>query len=255
MVLTSVLETLFKRIFCTSALLWISLYVYKDRLPAPSYYDAEALQAPQQEATSESAFTTQVNGQHYTVTPKFSYRLDGVVVSLHDADQLDDIWHHGRWQDFLNLRDLCVVWGENVQSGVYLKIKFHNDSWTCWASWRDSETGEVFNMNALSNNHLLADQEPVKAALMKAEPGDHIRLSGLLVEYANSANGFHRGTSTTRGDTGNGACETIYLHEFTIVNKANRKLRRLYRLVKWLALGSGLGFLILLPIAPVRLSR
>jgi hypothetical protein len=107
----------------------------------------------------------------------------------------------------------------------------------------------------LSNNHLLADKETLKAALMDAEPGDHIRLRGLLAEYANPANGFNRGTSTTREDTGNGACETIYVNEFTIVNKANRKLRRLYTLVKWLALGSGIGFLLMLPIAPVRLTR
>jgi hypothetical protein len=254
-VLSSFLETLFKRVFWVSALLWVSLYVYKDRLPEPSFYDAEALQEPQQEPTDEAPFTAQVKGQNYTVTPKFSYRLDGVVVSLHDADQLDDIWHHGRWQDFLNLRDLCVVWGENVQSGVYRQVKFHNDSWTCWAAWQDSETGNAFKMNALSNNHLLADKALVKAALMEAEPGDHIRLNGSLAEYANPANGFYRGTSTTREDTGNGACETIYLNEFTIVNKANRKLRRLYTFVKWLAFGSGLGFLIMLPIAPVRLSH
>jgi len=95
----------------------------------------------------------------------------------------------------------------------------------------------------------------VKAALMAAEPGDHIRLSGLLAEYANPGNGFHRGTSIIREDTGDGACETIYVNEFTIVNKANRKLRRLFTLAKWLALGSGIGFLIMLPIAPFRIRR
>lgn len=253
--LSSFLETLFKRTFQLSALLLIGLYIYKDRMPEPSYYDFDALQEPLQAPTDETVFMTEVNGQTYTVTPKFSYQLDGVVVSLHDADQLNDIWHHGRWQDFLNLRDLCVIWGENVQSGVYHRIEFHNDTWTCWVSWPDSETGNEFKMNALSNNHLLADKNTVKAALMKAEPGDHIRLRGLLAEYANPANGFNRGTSTTREDTGNGACETIYVNEFTIVNKANRKLRRFYTLVKWLALGSGIGFLLMLPIAPVRLTR
>jgi hypothetical protein len=249
------LESLFKRIFWLSTFLLIGLYVYKDRLPEPSYYDSDALQEPLQEQTSETAFTTEVNGQNYTITPKYSYQLDGVVVSLHDADQLNDIWHHGRWQDFLNLRDLCVIWGENVQSGVYHRIKFHNDTWTCWASWADSQTGSEFKMNALSNNHLLADLDTVKTALLDAEPGDHIRLRGLLAEYANPANGFKRGTSITREDTGNGACETVYVKEFTIVNKANRKLRRLYAIVKWLAFGSGIGFLLMLPIAPVRISR
>lgn len=255
MMLSSLLETCFKRTFCVSMLLLAGLSLYKDRMPEPSYYDFDALQEPLQEATEETVFTTEVNGQNYQITPKFSYQLDGVVVSLHDADQISDIWHHGHWLDFLNLRDLCVIWGGNVRSGVYHRIKFHNDTWTCWASWPDSETGNAFKMNALSNNHLLADKDMVKAALLEAEPGDHIRLRGLLAEYANPANGFKRGTSTTREDTGDGACETVYVNEFMIVNKANRKLRRLYTLVKWLGLGSGIGFLIMLPIAPVRLYR
>ncbi|MGR8940925.1 MAG: hypothetical protein ACU83P_04970 [Gammaproteobacteria bacterium] len=255
MSLSSVLETLFRRTFWLSALALAWVYFYKDRLPEPSYYDFAALQEPLQEPISESLFTTRVNEQHYTITPKFAYQLDGVVVSLHDADQLNDIWHHKRWQDFLNLRDLCVIWGENVQSGVYHRMKFHNDTWTCWASWPDTETGNLFKMNALANNHLLADKEAVKNALMAAEPGDHIRLRGMLVEYANASNGFHRGTSTIREDTGNGACETIYLDEFAIVNKANRKLRRLYTLLKWLTVGSGVAFLIMLPIAPFRIRH
>lgn len=255
MVLSSVLETLFKRLFCFSALALAGLYAYKDRLPDPSYYDFSSLQEPLQEPTAEIPFTAEVNGQNYTITPKFSYRLDGVVVSLHDADQLNDIWHYKHWKDFLNLRDLCVIWGENVQSGVYHRIRFHNETWTCWATWPDTETGDLFKMNALSNNHLLADKDQVKIALMEAEPGDHIRLSGLLAEYANPGNGFSRGTSITREDTGNGACETIYVDEFTIINKANRKLRRLYTIVKWLAFVSGIGFLVMLPIAPVRISR
>jgi hypothetical protein len=49
---------------------------------------------------------------------------------------------------------------------------------------------------------------------MASEPGDHIRLKGVLAKYANKDSGFNRGTSITREDTGNGACETIYLNEF-----------------------------------------
>jgi hypothetical protein len=81
-----------------------------------------------------------------------------MVVSYHDADSFLDIWHHKRWLDFLNERDLCVIWGRNVESGVYKAMKFSNDSWTCWASWPDSATGQKFQMNAFSNNHILVDK-------------------------------------------------------------------------------------------------
>lgn len=252
MSLPSVFECLFKWLFLVSVLTMGMTYFYKDRLPEPSYYDPDPLEAPKQTPTSELAFATQVNEQEYTIDPKFSYELDGVVVSYHDADDFGDIWHHKRWKDFINLRDLCVIWGANVASGVYKNMTFHNDSWTCWASWPDAEVGALFKMNALSNNHLLTDNDAIKNALMAAEPGDHIRLKGVLAAYSNKANGFQRGTSIIREDTGNGACETIYLVEFKIIKKANRKSRRLYDLSKWLTVIAGIGFLVMFAITPVR---
>ena len=109
-------------------------------------------------------------------------------------------------------------------------------------------------MNALSNSHLLVDNDAVRSALLGSEPGDHIRFKGLLAEYANKANGFKRGTSTTREDTGNGACETVYLMEFEVIKKANPKLRKTYAFAKGLAGLSLLGFLAMFFVAPVRVN-
>lgn len=255
MATSSILEQLFKWLFLISALLTLTLYFKKDGLPEPQFYDLNALNEPVQTQINAEPFKTRVNGQEYTITPLFDYELFGVVVSYSDADAFSNIWHHKRWQDFLNLRDLCVIWGKNVGSGVYKQIKFHNDSWTCWASWQDYETGSLFKMNALSNNHLLTDNDRIKKALMSAEPGDHIRFKGVLAEYANKSNNFFRGTSTTREDNGNGACETIYLEEFEILKKANPGVRMLYRLCKWTAILSFFSFLVLFAIAPVRIRH
>jgi hypothetical protein len=253
MPITVVLESLFKWLFLLSALAMGVLYFYKDKLPEPKFYDLKYLEEPSQNPTEREEFKTQVEGHEYTVTPKYDYELYGVVVSYNNSDSFDDIWHHKRWQDFLNQRDLCVIWGRNVESGVYKRIKFNNDSWTCWAFWPDSETGQLFKMNALSNNHLLVDNETIKSALMASEPGDHIRFKGLLAEYANKANGFTRGTSTVREDTGNGACETVYLTEFEVVKKANARLRHLFAFTKGLATVSLFGFIAMFFVAPVRI--
>ena len=248
----TLLEKIFKSLFILSLLAAIGLYFVKDRLPPASFYDLADLGDPLQRPTREAEFTTRVNDQAYLIKPRFDYRLDGVVVSYHDADDFSDIWHHGDWKDFLNLRDLCVVWGSNVASEVYLDMEFHNDSWTCWAAWPNREVGERFSMTELSNNHLLIDDEELKARLMSAEPGDQVRLRGVLAEYRNPQNGFFRSTSTTRDDTGNGACETIYVTDFEIVRKANPGLRFYYALAKWSALVSLLGFAIFFIVAPYR---
>lgn len=227
-------------------------YLLKDERPEPDYYDLDQLKAPLQTATDAPPFTTEVNGQRYRIKPLFDYELEGVVVSYHDSDSFADIWHHGKWQDFINIRDLCVIWGKNVRSGVYQEMDFSNDSWTCWAYWPDAATRTRFSMSQLSNNHLLSDDDDIKEQLMAAGPGDHIRLRGMLAAYANQFNGFKRGTSTTRTDTGNGACETIFLQDFEIVNEANPGVRRLYSASKWLAVLSLLGFVVMFIVAPIR---
>ncbi len=158
----------------------IGTWFYKDKLPNPDFYDIAKLAAPRQTPTERPAFTTSVNGQQYTITPKFNYELDGVVVSYNNADGFGDIWHHKRWQDFLNLRDLCVIWGDNVGSGIYKKLQFSHDTWTCWVAWQDSETGAQFKGNQLSNNHLLAEDEHIKAVLSNRPAKPSTKLTPML---------------------------------------------------------------------------
>lgn len=235
-----------------SFLLLLLSLLYKDRLPDPQHFEIQRLIDPVQEPTFRSPFWIDAQGQRYRIRPLYDYTLEGVVVSFHDADAFGDIWHHDRWKDFLNVRDLCVIWGANVSSGVYLDMSFDNDSWTCWAYWPDAQTGARFHMTQLSNNHLLVDDDYLKQLLMSAETGDHIRISGQLASYENPANNFKRGSSTRRDDTGNGACETIYVEDFEIVSKANLRWRGVYTFSAW-TLGFFLAaFLILFFITPVR---
>jgi hypothetical protein len=253
--MTTFLARFFGFVFLVSLFVFIVTWWRRDELPQPDFYDAKALKAPRQVATERKPFRVEAGDQRYEIEPLFDYALDGVVVSYHDADSVADIWHHGAWQDYLNVRDLCVIWGDNVRSGVYQDMDFRNDSWTCWAYWPDMRIGARFRMDELSNNHLLADDPLVKKAMMSARPGDHIRFKGMLARYRNPANGFNRGTSTTRDDTGNGACETIYVTEFEVVSPANGGLRSLHTAAKWIAGLSLTAFLISFVAAPVRAIR
>ncbi len=246
------LQSVSKWIAIASVLLLVTTHFHKDKLPEPGFYQQERLVDPVQESTFRSPFWIETAGQRYRVTPLFDYTLEGVIVSYHDADAFSDIWHHDRWQDFINVRDLCVIWGDNVVGGVYQEMTFENDSWTCWAHWPDARTRSRFRTTQLSNNHLLVDNEFIESSLMSAEPGDHIRMRGQLVRYENPANGFQRGTSTRRDDTGNGACETLYLEAFSIVSKANAGLRTLRTVAMWCLTLSVLSFLALFFVNPIR---
>jgi len=128
------------------------------------------------------------------------------------------------------------MWGNNIRTGIYKNIDFHNDSWTCWARWFDSETNRLFSATQISNNHLLVDDIAIKNALKDARIGDQVQFSGYLAEYRNPANNFRRGTSTVRDDTGNGACETVYLTDFHLIKSANPRIRWLYSMAKWITI-------------------
>ena len=238
-----VYENICKLVLAVSLLVLAVTYHFKDKLPKPREYGAP-LTAPHQSPTLRSPFFITENNQQYTIKPKFDYELTGVVMTYSDAAGFTNIWHHRRWKDFINVRDLCVIWGDNVRTGVYKNMHFSSDSWTCWVSWNDRETGRIFQSNALSNNHLLTNNNAIKSQMVQAEKGDVVYIKGVLVDYSNQATGGSRKTSISRDDDGNGACETIYVDEFKILKKANTLWRHLFKLAKWTALASFMGCMI-----------
>jgi len=252
MPLLILLERLFKWLLLAS-LIGLGLgYWQRDTLPDPGFYAGDSEQAPRQTKTRRPPFTAHAGDQTYRITPLFDYELRGMVVSQHHSDDWKDIYHHQDWQDFLNIKDICVIWGDNISSAVYQDLEFDNTTWTCWVYWPDGTTRRRFKDDQLSNNHLLADRPAVQQAILQARPGDQVQLRGVLASYANPGNGFQRGSSTSRSDRGNGACETIYVDDFRIVRTANSGWRKLYALCLWLAPISALGFFGLMMITPVR---
>jgi hypothetical protein len=61
-------------------------------------------------------------------------------------------------------------------------------------------------------------------------------LRGYLAEYSHSNRDFHRGTSTHRTDTGNGACETIYVEDYQILKTGNPFWRMTHTFSKYVIL-------------------
>jgi len=245
------LEKLTKWLFLASLLGLLLSWWNRDNLPGPDFYSRSVADEPRQSKTDQPAFSARAGDQHYDIKPLYDYELDGVVVSMNHAGSWVDIYHED-WQDYLNLKDICVIWGENVKSAVYRDMDFENTAWTCWASWPNGQVRRRFSNEQLSNNHLLADRPQVQEAIMAARPGDQVRLRGYLAEYRNPRNGFQRGTSTSRTDRGNGACETVYVERFAVVREANAGWRSLFAITSWLTPLSLLAFIGLLAVAPVR---
>jgi hypothetical protein len=205
-------------------------FFLKDRLPS----EDEILDSLRSEPVQESSelpppFEVIRKGATYTVTPLFHYDLYGMVVSYHSSDSFTDLAHK-RWKDYLNVKDLCVIWGKNIDSGVYRKMKFSSRDFTCFYTYPDEETFRLFCESCLSNNHLLSDDPALIRSIMRVNRGDQIHLRGYLATYDQKQTGFHRGTSTNRDDRGNGACETVYVTDFSVLKRANPGWRALFKL-------------------------
>jgi hypothetical protein len=154
---------------------------------------------------------------------------------------------HRRARDHLNVADLCVIWGDTAFSEHLDEITFANGIFTCNVSTRSDVAWQAFDMRELSNNHLISDDPVVRRAIRKVGVGDQVRLRGWLASYG-ADGGPVRGTSTTRNDTGDGACETILVDDFEIVSRNGTP----WRWSLWASLATLIALLIAYFRAPHR---
>lgn len=239
-------KKILKIIFVVSLIVFACAYFQKDKLPEKEQILSELYQAPIQSKTFEEPFTIEKNGIVYEITPLFEYELYGLVVTEHSSGSWLD-YYREKWKDFINLKDLCVVWGENIESRVYQELTFKSGSYTCYIDFKSGVDRkgayEKFKNEALSNNHLLSENDELNQRILKAQRGDQVYLKGYLAKY--SHDDFSRGSSTTRSDSGNGACETIYLTDFEIIKEANVFWRLAYSVSGYLIITSAIFLVIM----------
>jgi len=182
------------------------------------------LEPIQTEPADKSLVQFTRDGYDYVLTPVFDYEISGLVVHTFDYS-----WLHFYKSDVTFPVDLCMIWGKNIISGAYQhpSLKFSQDSRWCQYRWR----GQLdFNGSELSNNHLLIDNDALKKLAKSLSAGDQVKIIGKLVNVEAKGVGkldtydpemFRMNTSTTRTDSGAGACEIIFVEDLIILKKGN----------------------------------
>jgi hypothetical protein len=197
--------------------LWLLVSFWnRNELPGSIDYVASIANEPRQTKTDRRSFETVWDDVGYRVDPEYDYDLVGMIVSFRHHDENSRM--HRLADDHLNMLDVCVVWGNNTSDAQLEKIDFWNGIFTCNVKTRDQAAWESFDMYQLSNNHLISDDDFIRDQVRKVKVGDQVRIQGVLASYESP--GGLRGTSTTRTDTGDGACETIYVDRFEILQPA-----------------------------------
>ncbi|WP_159017192.1 hypothetical protein [Cognatiluteimonas profundi] len=115
----------------------------------------------------------------------------------------------------LSPTDLALGWGRMRDDAVLSQLQISQSSrWYRYGWSGDPPLPPEEIARSSANMHLIPSDAESAAELHRVRDGSHIRIDGWLVE-ATSPDGYHWRSSTTREDTGAGACEVVYVCAIT----------------------------------------
>ena len=170
------------------------------QMPAP-----ERLGTPLQ-ATVGDAPVYDIRG--HRLRPLAGFALEARVLGRED-------YRFGREAE-LSPTDLALGWGRMADPVVYQRLDISQGG--RWYYYRWGADGppiplpEIIRSSA--NMHLVPANPAVAAAIERVRPDQTVRLRGWLIEVEDDA-GWRWRSSLSREDSGNGACELIYVCELS----------------------------------------
>ncbi len=144
----------------------------------------------------------------YQITPAAEFSLEARVLST-------EKYHMGREAD-LSPIDLALGWGPMSDSAVLNRLKISQGNRFYFYRWSDQPPippSDIVEHSA--NMHMIPADDEIKKRLGQVREGQVIALSGYLVR-AQSADGWHWNSSMTRSDSGDGACELVWVKSITV---------------------------------------
>ncbi len=252
------LVRVYRGLLVAAALAYAVGWWQRDRADGVETIHPAVLAAPQQTALEDSSpIDFSRDGYRYRLTPRFGYRIAGLIVSLRDYTFMSV-----RQSDEVFPMDLCLIWGDNVRRGLHRdpSVAFSQHGRFC--VYRSA--GARVLDQALSNNHVLLADPALETTLWQLAPGDQIRLTGKLVDVEATLIGsggtfdpraFRLASSTSRSDTGGGACEVIYVERIEVLRAASRWARTISEVAFWTLAGLLLLAVARFVLLPVRLRE
>jgi len=168
---------------------------------------------PYQEETDEEPFEIETRKGTVTLAPLADFEVSAVVAGA-ERYRLDG-------GAFLSPVDLALTWGELPEEPYKSQVSY--DQSARFYYWRvpTRELDLRYIQQHSSNMHMIPGSPNVRRALLAVDPGDEVRVSGLLV-YASMADGYNWKSSLSRTDSGPGACELVWVEELQIGEKVYR---------------------------------
>ena len=112
--------------------------------------------------------------------------------------------------------DIILVWGDLNKEKHDQHIKYSQSGrWYRYTYNQERIEGNFIGKQS-ANIHLISENEEIAKKIKKIKKNDYVRIKGNLVDVDFGDGTWE--TSMTRGDTGNGACEILFVKELHIVD-------------------------------------
>lgn len=174
-----------------------------DETPSLPSSASEQLPDPQQSSSSEEPFAFGA----YTITPLADFTITARVLS-------SERYRFGREAE-LSPVDLALGWGPMANENVLKSIEIsQSNRWYYWRTQKLSIPRREIETHS-ANMHMIPKDDAVKSVLLNADEGDVVTIEGALVRV-NAGDGWFWKSSLTRNDTGNGACEVVFVESAAV---------------------------------------
>ena len=176
--------------------------------PEPSITRAPGILCADEPLQDESDTDEPIVLGDFTLTPLACYEIRALVLSRKeysdDASELSPL-------------DLALGWGPMSNQAVVDNLDItQTNRFYLWRSSRLPISIKEISVSS-ANTHIIPADEAVRDKLDDVVRGSIVYMSGYLVRVSGSK-GFRWGSSMRRDDTGNGACELMYVEEITVEN-------------------------------------
>ncbi len=179
--------------------------VYKANISPKTYYDF--IPSPVQSSiNTPESLVIQSGQENYTLTKVASYEVQAVVKGIKKYnDPLAPIAPF----------DFALAWGQINTKAVDEHIKYTQSGRWYYYNIDDLNIVDLGTVaQSSSNHHIVPADEKIRSQLSKIRENDYVKLKGYLVNIHYKDQTVN--TSTTRTDSGGGACEVLLVTEVAV---------------------------------------
>lgn len=196
------------KLFVLSVLVLVIGIIIKAPFSSVSYGPGViAPDAPEQQNTSKDPFFY----NDIEITPQATFDIEAKVLARKD--------YSSDAESIASPVDLALGWGRMSDESILEAINIsQRNRFYYWQTDNFPIPRKEIEQHS-ANMHLIPANDHIASQIDKVKAGELVRFNGFLVNLKRD-NGWYWKSSTSRNDTGRGACELVWVEEFEIVHES-----------------------------------